>query len=60
MNFERIINQIIEDEYRDIWSEFYRGLNVDLNEEQDCITPTIIILPLLIQGIKNNYMFKCL
>jgi hypothetical protein len=28
--------------------------------EEEYITPAIIVLPLSIQNVKSNYMFKCL
>jgi hypothetical protein len=60
MNFEATINQIIEDEYKSIRSEFYGELEFESDAKEDYIIPAIILLPLSVQGIKNNYMFKCL
>jgi hypothetical protein len=60
MNFEATINQIIEDEYKSIRSDFYGELRFESDAKEDYITPAIIVLPLSIQGIKNNYMFKSL
>jgi Arginine decarboxylase (spermidine biosynthesis) len=61
MDFELTINRIIEDEYKSIRSDFYGELKLSLTEkEEEYITPAIIVLPLSVQGIKNNYMFKCL
>jgi Retroviral aspartyl protease. len=61
MNFEATINRIIEDEYKCIRSDFYGELKTQTNKgKEEYITPAVILLPLSIQGIKNNYMFKCL
>jgi hypothetical protein len=60
MDFESTVNRIIEAEYQNIRSDFYGELSINLEEEKECITPTIIVLPLSVQGVKNNYRFKCL
>ena len=61
MKFKQAIQSIIEKEYQNFQQNIHEIDNTFIDQdEKECNNPSIILLPLSIQGTKNNNIYKCL